>query len=95
LLSIVGACSKLFSSGFKHPFEVGVLRMPEGASLPLSASAYHSMLAATHTYPLAIPSVFPNNGLESTASREHTARTLLIVVSIVFVFFVLTAFTIF
>src|ERR1700722_4221553 len=39
---LLGACGELFSSGFKHPFEVGILRfaqMSGGTSLPLSASA--------------------------------------------------------
>jgi hypothetical protein len=71
---LLGACGGLFSSGFKHPFEFGILRfaqMSGDAFLPLSASA-----AAVQT------------------DRERRARRLLIDIAIVFVFFVLTVFTI-
>jgi hypothetical protein len=96
---LLGACGELFSSGFKHPFEVGILRfaqMSGGTSLPLSASAAdHSMLAATHTYPLAFFRPI-KRGRRSSANREGSAkRESLSVVAVVFVFFVLKAFTIF
>jgi hypothetical protein len=72
---LLGACGELFSSGFKHPFEVGILRfaqMSGGVFLPLSASA-----------------------APAQTDREGRARRLLSDVAIVFVFFVLTVFTIF
>jgi hypothetical protein len=96
---LLGACGELFNGGFKHSFEVGILRFVQtsgGTSLPLSASAAdHSILAATHTSFSDSSDPSKEAAAAAETERERIARKVLSALAVVFVFFVLKAFTIF